>query len=229
MPLSPSSPPTTSIPSTQTLGVKRVPAREQLEAKVGTTQQRLAALKEEQERLEKERVALEELRRRRAEFSMGQEEMVRNLTKGITILEEEETNARRNLEAMDTALEEFRDHLKKVEVLSEDDWDEEHLNRELTRALITIENARKEWISAVPKFPFLDPNAEPEKKPGKPAAKQAPNPSTVTPNPLAGAIDFNEFSWKQWAQFGLALTWPVATVLLIGLLMLAAIWLQGGS
>ena len=31
--------------------IKRIPAREQLEAKVGTTQQRLMALKKEQERL----------------------------------------------------------------------------------------------------------------------------------------------------------------------------------
>ena len=230
MPLSPM----TSASSTQTsqpAAVKRVPAHEQLEAKVGTTHQRLAALKEEQERLEKERITLEDLRRRRSDFNMGQDEMIRNLTKGIAILEEEETKTQRQLEAMNGALEDFRDHLDKVQILSEDAWDEDNLNRELTRALITIENARKEWISAVPKFPALDPKTEKKPQPEIAERKSKPviPPREATPNPLANAIDFEQFSWKQWAQFGLALTWPVATVLLVGVMMLIAIWLQGGS
>ena len=230
MPLS-SSPELPTVQTSQSMGVKRVPAREQLEAKVGTTQQRLAALKEEQDRLEKERIALEDLRRRRSEFSMGREEMIQNLTKGITILEENESSTQRQVEALGRALGEFRDHLDKVEVLSEDDWDEENLNRELTRALITIENARKEWISAVPKFPVLDPKSEEQKQPERieTISKKESAPTTTTPSPLAGAIDFEEFSWKQWAQFGLALTWPIAAVLLLGILMLVSIWLQGGS
>jgi hypothetical protein len=230
MPLSPS-PVTSTVQSPQSIGIKRVPAREQLEAKVGTTQQRLAALKEEQDRLEKERIALEDLRRRRSEFSMGREEMIQNLTKGITILEEKESSTQRQLEAMGRVLGEFKDHLEKVEVLSEDAWDEENLNRELTRALITIENARKEWISAVPKFPVLDPNFEEQKQSEKTESidKTEAATGTATPNPLTGAIDFEEFSWKQWAQFGLALTWPIAAVLLVGILMLVSIWLQGGS
>ena len=140
-----------TIQTSQTESVKRLPAREQLDVKVGTTQQRLAALKEEQERLEKERVTLEDLRRRRSEFNMGQEEMIRNLTKGITTLEEEETGAQRQVEAMNRALSDFREHLDKVQILSEDAWDEDNLSRELTRALITIEKSRKEWISAIPK------------------------------------------------------------------------------
>ena len=229
MPLSPS-PDTTTVQAPQSIGVKRVPASEHLEAKVGTTQQRLAALKEEQDRLEKERIALEDLRRRRSEFSMGREEMIQNLTKGITILEENESSTQRQLEAMGRALGEFRDHLDKVEVLSEATWDEENLNRELTRALITIENARKEWISAIPKFPVLDPKTEaqqPEKV--ETPVKKETTPNTAMPNPMTGAIDFQEFSWKQWAQFGLALTWPIAAVLLVGILMLVSIWLQGGS
>jgi hypothetical protein len=230
MPLS-TMPSSSTLQASQTESVKRVPAREQLDVKVGTTHQRLAALKEEQERLEKERITLEDLRRRRSEFSMGQEEMIRNLTKGITILEEEETGAQRQLEAMNRAVSDFREHLDKVQILSEDEWDEENLNRELTRALITIENARKEWISSVPKFPALAPKADSEKQPETIERKIKPEttPNLSLPNPLTGAIDFEQFSWKQWAQFGLALTWPVAAVLLVGVMMLVAIWLQGGS
>ena len=189
MPLSPS-PDTTTVQAPQSIGVKRVLASEHLEAKVGTTQQRLAALKEEQDRLEKERIALEDLRRRRSEFSMGREEMIQNLTKGITILEENESSTQRQLEAMGRALGEFRDHLDKVDVLSEDNWDEENLNRELTRALITIENARKEWISTVPKFPVLDPKTEVQQQPEKveTVTKKKPTPSATIPKPAPARL-----------------------------------------
>ena len=51
-------------------------AREQLDAKFGSTQQRLLALKQEQEKLESERIALEELRRRRSEYVRGRDEMI---------------------------------------------------------------------------------------------------------------------------------------------------------
>jgi len=215
--------------------VKRIPAREQLEAKVGTTQQRIIELKQEQEKLEKERIALEDLRRRRAEFTKGREEMVNNLSKGIATLEEEEEKTRRQIEDMGKSLVEFREHLEKVEGLSEDAWEEDNLNRELTRALIAIENARKEWISAVPKFPFLNPKtgqaelAVPESMP-EPKIKPAPKPKSPSSlQSLLTSLDFDQFSWKQWAQIGLALTWPVALVLLVGVFMLVAVWLQGGS
>ena len=82
----------------------------------------------------------------------------------------------------------------------------------------------------IPKFPVLDPKTEaqqPEKI--ETPVKKETTPSTAMPNPMTGAIDFQEFSWKQWAQFGLALTWPIAAVLLVGILMLVSIWLQGGS
>jgi flagellar biosynthesis chaperone FliJ len=215
--------------------IKRIPAREQLEAKVGTTQQRLIALKQEQEKLEKERVALEDLRRRRAEFTQGREEMLSNLSKGIATLEEEEEKGRRQIEDMGKSLLEFREHLQKVEKLSEDAWEEDNLNRELTRALITIENARKEWISAVPKFPVLNPKTAPTSAPvphsiPEPKIKTTPKPkSPSTLQSLLASLDFDQFSWKQWAQIGLALTWPVALVLLVGVFMLVAVWLQGGS
>ena len=226
---------TDTTESPQEGSIKRIPAREQLEARVGNTQQRLIALKQEQEKLEKERIALEDMRRRRAEFTKGREEMVQNLSKGIATLEEEEEKARRQIEDMGKSLSEFREHLEKVRDLSEDAWEEDNLNRELTRALITIENARKEWISAVPKFPVLNPNNGstaapiPESIP-EPKIKPSPKPKSQSPlQSLLASLDFDQFSWKQWAQIGLALTWPVALVLLVGVFMVVAVWLQGGS
>ena len=76
----------------------RAPSREEVDSKVGETQQKLAELKRIQQDLERERAALEETRRRQLEFSAGRQEMVQNLTRGVGLLEESEFGARQEAE-----------------------------------------------------------------------------------------------------------------------------------
>src|ERR1017187_10807952 len=66
----------------------RAPTREEVDRKVVEAQQKLAELKRAQEGLERERAALEELRRRQNEFQTGRQEMVHSLTRGLGLLEE---------------------------------------------------------------------------------------------------------------------------------------------
>ena len=68
----------------------RPPTREELDARVGDAQQKIAELKRAQEELERERAALEEARRRQLEFQTGREEMTQHLVRGIGLLEEAE-------------------------------------------------------------------------------------------------------------------------------------------
>ena len=49
----------------------RAPTREELDSQLTGTEQHLAKLRETQEQLERARIALEEMRRRRAEFAAG--------------------------------------------------------------------------------------------------------------------------------------------------------------
>src|SRR6185436_20575570 len=60
----------------------RAPTREEVDSKVGETQQKLAELKRIQEELERERSSLEETRRRQMEFQTGRQETIQNLTRG---------------------------------------------------------------------------------------------------------------------------------------------------
>src|SRR5436853_129353 len=78
----------------------RAPTREEVDSKVGETQQKLAELKRIQQDLERERAALEETRRRQLEFTAGRQEMVQHLTRGVGLLEEAEFTARRDAEQM---------------------------------------------------------------------------------------------------------------------------------
>src|SRR4030095_4486166 len=99
--------------------------------------------------------ALEETRRRQAEFQTGREEMVQSLTRGIGLLEEAEFNTRRDADQMAKALTDLRDALSKVQSIHEEAWNKENFSVELTRALTTLENARMEWNASRLKFSLL--------------------------------------------------------------------------
>jgi len=178
----------------------RAPTREEVDRKVVEAQQKLAELKRAQEDLERERAALEELRRRQLEFQNGRQEMVRHLTRGLGLLEEAEFNARRDAEQMVKTVADFRDALDKIQAIHDETWTKENFQIELTRALTTIENARMEWNSARLKFSVLEGGAKDEAKPEQ--------------TPAAATSPFANLSLGELCKIGLALTWPLALVAL---------------
>jgi hypothetical protein len=182
--------------------LQRAPSREEVDLKVADAQQKLAELKRAQEELERERAALEETRRRQLEFQNGRQEMIQHLTRGLGLLEEAEFGARHEAEQMARSIAEFRDALTKLQAIQEESWNKDNFNVELTRALTTIENARMEWNTARLKFSVLAHSAGDSK-----AATQ----SASTASPFEGR------SFVELCQLGLALTWPLAAVVLLAL------------
>ena len=186
---------------------ERAPSREEVDAKVNDMQHKLAELKRAQQDLERERASLEELRRRQMEFTTSRQEMVQHLTRGVAVLEETEFAARRDAEQMAKTLLGLREALVKVETVQEETWTKDNLNTELTRALTTVENARMEWNSARLKFTVLSGEAMQEPVDAQPV--QAPPQGLVRPE-----------SYADMCKLGLALTWPIA---LVGLLILVVL------
>jgi hypothetical protein len=178
----------------------RAPSREEVEARVGDMHNKLAELRRAQQELERERADLEETRRRQAEFTKGRQEMEQHLTRGIGLLEEAEFGARRDAEQMAKALVDLREALLKIHSVQEESWTRDNFNTELTRALTAVENARMEWNSARLKFAIL--NSEPTQPDAVPAAPT----DTFAQNLL------RERSYAELCKMGLALTWPVALV-----------------
>ena len=177
----------------------RAPTRDEVDRKVVEAQQKLAELKHAQEDLERERAALEELRRRQTEFQTGRQEMIHHLTRGLGLLEEAEFNARRDAEQMVKTVADFRDALDKIQAIHDDTWTKDNFSIELTRGLTTIENARMEWNAARLKFSVLDGEAKEAAGPG-----EAPAPA-VSP--------FASMSFGELCRFGLAMTWPLVLAL----------------
>ncbi len=204
---------TTTMSAQPSSPVSRPPSREEIEAKVSDAHTKLAELKRAQEQLERERSALEESRRRRAEFQNGREEMLHHLTRGSALLEESVFSARRDAEQMSKTLADLRDMLSKVETLREDSWTQENWNVELTRALTTLENARMEWNSARLKWTVLD------------GALKMPAPEEKK-NEIGLLVNFQGKNFVELCKLGLALTWPVAVAALLGSAILAILVLR---
>jgi hypothetical protein len=200
-----------SAPGSST-GPQRAPTREEVDAKVAETQQKLAELKRAQEELERERSALEETRRRQMEFQTGRQEMLQNLTRGIGLLEEAEFNARRDAEQTAKALVDLRDALSKIGNIHDETWTKDTFAGELTRALTCLENARMEWNAARLKFPVLSgPLKEPD---AAPAIAEVRLPT------------FGSHSFGELCRVGFALTWPLALVVLAGIVAFVALLLR---
>lgn len=176
----------------------RAPTREEVDTKVGETQQKLAELRRVQDELERERASLEETRRRQIEFQTGRQETIQNLTRGVGLLEEAEFAARRDAEQMAKALADMKEALAKVAATREEAWTKETFNVELTRGLTAIENARMEWNGARLKFPILSQNAS--------------NPAPAVETAKAGQPLLTEKGFFALCKLGLALTWPLAIV-----------------
>lgn len=192
--------------------VNRAPSREEVDSKVGETQQKLAELKRVQEELERERSALEETRRRQMEYQTGRQETLQNLTRGVQLLEEAEFASRREAEQMARTLADLKDALAKVSATNDQSWTKDNFSVELTRSLAIIENARMEWNSAQLKFEVLSGAAV------NTIAKVSDN-STPKQTPLA------ELSFGRLCKLGLALTWPLVLVAIGAVAVFAAVLL----
>jgi hypothetical protein len=190
----------------------RAPTRDEVDRKVVEAQQKLAELKRAQDDLERERAALEELRRRQTEFQTGRQEMIHHLTRGLGLLEEAEFNARRDAEQMVKTVADFRDALDKIQAIHDETWTKDNFSIELTRGLTTIENARMEWNAARLKFSVLEGEAK-----GTAEAEEAPSPA-VSP--------FASLSVGELCKIGFAMTWPLALVALVALGVFIAILMR---
>ncbi len=191
--------------------MSRAPTREEVDSKVAEAQQKLMELRRAQEELERERAALEETRRRQMEFQTGRQEMVQNLTRGLSLLEDAEMAARRDAEQTAKTLADMREALAKIQAVHEETWNKENFQVELTKALTALENGRMEWNAARLKFPVLSGSA-PDKAGGSAGSG------------ATGATLFDRYTFGELCRLGFALTWPLAAVLVLGIV--ALIWFR---
>jgi DNA repair exonuclease SbcCD ATPase subunit len=175
---------------------------EQLDAQVQRAQEQLLSLKRQQDLIEKQKRELEELSRRQSQLEEGKNEMVEKLTRAAVVLEREFLEAQKRVELLREIQEIFGHHYSMLESINPKNWAEgTDLNRELSRALSAVDDARAEYGKTYPKI-----------QPDTPAAQWQEE------ELMEGSSDAHDFLY--WLKSGAAFTLPLILLGLLALILL---------
>ena len=123
-------------------------AVEKIDDQVAQAQERLVALKRQAEQLEREKQKLEELGRRQEQFNSGRSEMVDKFTSSLVHIQRETDQTLKRLEILKNVQATFTEYLHELEAINPKDWAPEELNKELSKALGAVEDARSVYVKA---------------------------------------------------------------------------------
>jgi cell division protein FtsB len=178
---------------------------EHLDSQVQKAQEQLLQLKRQQEQIEKQKRELEELSRRQEELERGRAEMTDKLTRSLVVLEREAYDAQNKMEQLRATRESFGQHLELLEAIDPRTWNPADLNKELSRALSTVDDARTEYSQQRSRL----------------LATADENEAVALPESTS-AFESNggmAHSFGQWLQIGLAFTLPLMIFGLIALFL----------
>src|SRR5689334_10164273 len=183
---------------------------EHLDTQVQKAQEQLLQLKRQQEQIEKQKRELEELSRRQEELERGRAEMTDKLTRSLVVLEREAYDAQKKMEQLRATRESFGQHLELLEAIDPRTWNPADLNKELSRALSTVDDARAEFSQQRSR---LQANTDQN--------ETVPLPEATSGFESTGMAH----SFGQWLQIGFAFTLPLIILGLIALIVF--FWMSG--
>ena len=178
---------------------------EHLDSQVQKAQEQLISLRRQQEQIEKQKRELEELSRRQEELERGRAEMADKLTRSLVVLEREAYDANKKVEQLRATRESFAQHLELLEAIDPKTWNPADLNKELSRALSTVDDARAEFSQQRSRLS---------------AGSSEENAESPLSGPISGIGRFGGMnSFVQWMQMGLAFTLPLIAFGLVAVLL----------
>lgn len=183
---------------------------EQLDNQVQKAQEQLIALKRAQETLEKQKRELEELSRRQEQLSQGKTEMLEKFTRAVVVLERETYDAQKRVEQLQGIHGSFAQHMDALDAINPKTWEGLDINKELLRALSTVDDARAEYNKSVPKISLAN-----DADGGDPMAASAGY--QMDYNAHEGPKDF-----AYWLKAGFAFTLPLLAIGLVLIFILFA-------
>ncbi len=116
----------------------------EVEDKVKRAEEQLIALQQKRERLEQQKLELEQLSAKQQKFTEGKAEVMKVLTGALPILENESSDALRRSEFLNHMNDVFSQHLTVLATLDADNWEEQHLKAELERGMAALNEAKGE-------------------------------------------------------------------------------------
>ena len=185
---------------------------EHLDSQVQKAQEQLLQLKRQQEQIEKQKRELEELSRRQEELERGRADLTDKLTRSLVVLEREGYDAQKRLEQLRAMRESFGQHLELLEAIDPKSWNPAELQKELSRALSVVDDARAEFSqqrSRLQAAEITDEVGLPEVAPG-------------ASNLFDGGRSFG-----QWVQVGFAFSLPLIVFVFLTILLLFWMFSKG--
>lgn len=175
---------------------------EQLDAQVQRAQEQLLSLKRQQDLIEKQKRELEELSRRQEQLHQGKSEMLEKFTRAAVVLERELYDAQKRVEQLREIQAAFAQHYNILESINPKAWGEGgDMNRELSKALSAVDDAKAEFSKSLPKIQTEAPAG----------------PDTAEEDLGDGAAYSHDFGY--WLKSGFAFTLPL---LILGFFALLA-------
>jgi DNA repair exonuclease SbcCD ATPase subunit len=181
---------------------------EHLETQVQKAQEQLVSLKRQQDQIEKQKRELEELSRRQESLQVGRHEMVEKITRAMVVLEREAYDAQKRVELLQNIHDTFTAHQQNLEAINPKAWEGLDINRELTKALSAVDDARAEYSRTLPKI-----------------SSQTDEGGDRVAESVGFQMDYargeTEKSFGYWLRSGFAFTLPLV---LVGLLLVFIIY-----
>ena len=189
-------------------------AGEHLDNQVQKAQEQLLALKRQQEAIEKQKRELEELSRRQEQLHAGKAEMVERFTRAIVVLERENYDAGKRVELLNAIHDSFNTHLEVLDSLNPKAWEGLDINKELTKALSAVDDARAEYARSLPKI-----------SPAKETEGSDSVAASVGYQAEYSAVEQKDFIY--WLKAGFAFTLPLFGLGVILIVVLVAVFNKG--
>jgi len=184
---------------------------EHLDNQVQKAQEQLLSLKRQQEVVERQKRELEELSRRQEQLQAGKGEMVEKFTRAVVVLERETYDAKKRVELLNSIHESFSSHLDVLEAINPKSWEGLDINKELTKALSAVDDARAEYSASLPKI-----SSTKERDGADPVA------ASVGYQLESTAAEQKDFTY--WLKAGFAFTLPLLALGVFLIIVLLAVF-----
>ncbi len=183
---------------------------EHLDSQVQKAQEQLYSLKRQQEQIEKQKRELEALSRRQEQLQVGRADMLEKFTRAIVVLDRETYDAQKRVEQLQAIHDSFTQHQEYLDSINPKGWEGLDMNKELSKALSSVDDARAEYSKALPKI--------------------SPESDTDGSDPVAASAGFqldyrhaeSERDFMYWLKAGFAFTLPLCGLGIIYIIVLIA-------
>ncbi|MEM1294073.1 MAG: hypothetical protein AAGH89_01835 [Verrucomicrobiota bacterium] len=132
------------------------PQAASFQRKVHHAQHELNSLRLQRDQVAHEKQKWQQIHDRRSKFQEERRDLMDRLSRSIVEYEEGANQAVRQAEAMNLAAESFRRHLAVIETIHPENWNDEEIHLELSRAQSIMDEAQEDYSSAVDKIAGLN-------------------------------------------------------------------------